>query len=79
MLLKLDNTTVVAYINKKSGTISASRNKLAKDIWNWAKRKDIWITTSHVPGVKNTTADLKSCLFYDNKDWSLNEKVTNPF
>ena len=75
MLLKLDNTTAVAYINKIGGTISASCNKLAKDIWNWAKGQDIWITASHVPGIKYTTADLRSHLFYDNKEWSLNEKV----
>ena len=76
--MKLDNTTAVPYINKKGGTISASCNKLAKDIWNWAKGQDIWITASHVPGVKNTTADLRSRLFYDNKEWSLNERVAKP-
>ena len=37
VLLKLDNTKAVAYINKKGGTISASCNKLTKDIWNWVK------------------------------------------
>ena len=41
VLLKLDNTTAVAYINKKGGTISSSCNKLAKEIWNWAKGQDI--------------------------------------
>ena len=74
--LKLDNTTAVAYIKKK-WVISASCNKLAKDIWNWAKVQDIWIIASHLPGVKNTTADLRSCLFYDNKEKFLNEKVAN--
>ena len=34
VLLKLDNTTAAAYINRKGGTISVSCNKLAKDIWN---------------------------------------------
>ena len=77
MLLKLDNTTAAAYINKKGGTISVSCNKLAKDIWNWAKGQDIfWITASYVPGVKNTTTDLRSHLFYGNKEWSLNERAT---
>ena len=78
MLLKLDNTTAVAYINKKGGTISASSNKLAKYIWNWAKGQDIWIITSHVTRVKNTTADARSRLFYDNKEWSLIERVAKP-
>ena len=31
VLLKLDNKTAAAYINRKGGTISASSNKLAKD------------------------------------------------
>ena len=78
VLLKLDNTTAVAYINKKGGTISASCNKLEKYIWNWAKGQDIWVTASHVPGVKNTTADLRSRLFYDNKKCYLNERVAKP-
>ena len=63
VLLKLDNTTAVAYINKEAGTNPASCNKLAKDIWNWAKGQDIWTTASHVSGVKNTTGDLRSRLF----------------
>ena len=62
-LLKLDNTTAAAYINKKERTISASCNKLEKDIWNLAKGQDIWITASHVTGVKNTAANLRSHLF----------------
>ena len=41
VLLKLDNITAVAYINEKGGTISASCNKLAKDIWNWVIGQDI--------------------------------------
>ena len=63
MLLKVDNTTAVAYTNKKGRTISASCNKLAKDFCNLAKGQDIWVTTSHVPGVKNTTTDLRLRLF----------------
>ena len=60
---------------KKGGTISAFCNKLAKDIWGWAKGQDIWITASQVPWVKNTTADIRSHLFYDNKELSLNMRV----
>ena len=58
-----------------TSNISASCNKSTKDIWNWTKGQNIWITASHVPRVKNFTADLRSRLFYDNKEWSLNERV----
>ena len=68
MLLKLDNATAVAYINKKEGTLLASFNKLANNIWIWAKGKDIWVTAYNVRGVKNTTADFRSSTFYDNRE-----------
>ena len=61
------------HTSTKRGTISASCNNLAKDIWNWAR--GICVTVSHAPGIKNTTSDLRSHLFYDNQEWYLNEKV----
>ena len=64
---------------KKEGeTISVFCNKLAKDIWNWAKGQDIWVRASHVHGVRNSATDLRSHLLYDNKEWSLNKRVAKP-
>ena len=74
MLLKLDNRTAVVYINKKWEPFQPLVTNY-KDIWNWAKEQDILISASHVPGVKNTITHLRSPLFYDNKEWSLNERV----
>ena len=63
--------------------VSKYCNDLAFDIWSWAVKKDIWLSASHVPGVENNIADLKSRYFYDNKEWSLNpymfEKVCEKF
>ena len=63
--------------------VSKYCNDLAFDIWSWAVKKDIWLSASHVPGVENNIADLKSRYFYDNKEWSLNpymfEKVCETF
>ena len=81
--MRLDNSTAVAYINKKGGMVSKYCNDLAFDIWSWEVKKDIWLSASHVPGVENNIADLKSRYFYDNKEWSLNpyiiEKVCEKF
>ena len=74
-MLKLDNTTVVAYTNHKGGMQSAACNKLAIQIWERAIQRDIWISASHIPMVKNTVADSKSRIFSGNKEWSLNPKV----
>ena len=35
--LKLDNQTVVAYINKKGGTHSKNCNDISLELWHWAK------------------------------------------
>ena len=75
VLLKLDNTTAVSYINKKGGTISYACNEMAKAIWTWAISKNIWLSAAHVPGATNTIADKSSRKFDDNKEWSINDKV----
>jgi len=72
LLLKLDNTTAVAYINHKGGMRSETCNSLAKDIWFWAMERNIWLSAAHVPGDLNVIADLKSREFKDNTEWSLN-------
>ena len=72
VLLRLDNFTVVAFINKKGGMVSKYYNDLACDICSWAVKKYIWLSASHVPGVENNIVDLKSRYFYCNKEWSLN-------
>jgi len=75
VLLKLDNSTAVAYVNHQGGIHLKSCNILAKSIWAYAVEKNIWLSTAHVPGVKNNIADKCSRVFYDNKEWSLNANV----
>ena len=75
VMLKIDNTTAVAYINKKGGTVSKSCNERTFEIWSWAIQHNIWLSASHVPGLENHVADLKSRHFNDNKEWSLNPKM----
>ena len=69
--LRLHNSTAVAYINKKGGAVSKHCKNLTSDIWSWAVKKDIWLSVSHVLGVENNIADLKS-RYFRYKEWSLN-------
>lgn len=41
ILLRLDNTTAVAYINAMGGTKSLDCNTMARTIWNWCIELDI--------------------------------------
>ena len=75
ILLRMDNTTAVAYINHMGGTKSIACNELAKTIWEWCITRKIWITAAHVPGVDNSIADKKSRIFNDNLEWMLHVDI----
>ena len=75
VLLQLDNSTGVAYINNPGGTVSPALTSLAKSLWLWALERDILITAQHIPGVSNTVADFESRLERDRSDWKLAQEV----
>lgn len=43
ILLRMDNTTGIAYINKMGGTRFKSLNKTTSDIWECCQEKQIFI------------------------------------
>lgn len=77
VLLRLDNTTAVAYINHFGGLKSQLCNALAKQIWGWCVQRHIWISAAHLPGRLNSIADFKSRSFNDQTEWMLNKNAFN--
>ncbi|CAH1248153.1 C16orf58 [Branchiostoma lanceolatum] len=75
VLLKLDNTTAVAYINRMGGTKSPTLAALALEIWHWALQKGLMLSASHLPGLDNTEADSCSRVFQDKTEWQLDRSV----
>ena len=73
--IKSDNTTAVAYVNHMGGTKSPDCNKLAREIWQWAIQRNIWLSACHLPGVFNVIADDKSRNFDDHTEWMLNKDI----
>ena len=60
VVLKIDNTTAVAYINRRGGTISPRLSQLAKNLWLWCMERNILFQAQHVPGMMNSIADTES-------------------
>ena len=58
VLLQLDNTTTVAYINNLGGTMSPQLTGISQ--WMWALQRDIMLTAQHIPGTSNCVADVES-------------------
>ena len=60
VLVKSDNSTVIAYINNQGGTKSTDLCMILWHLMQWCIEKGITLTSSHIPGVKNTLADVLS-------------------
>ncbi|XP_041469922.1 uncharacterized protein LOC121419534 [Lytechinus variegatus] len=75
VLMRIDNTTAVSYINEMGGIKSKECDELAQILWNWCIEHDIWVTAAHLPGVENVIADRRSRHFRDETEWMLNPKL----
>ncbi|XP_013393362.1 uncharacterized protein LOC106161058 [Lingula anatina] len=74
--LLVDNTTAVTYVKNMGGSHSLQCNEVARDIWQWAINRNIWLTVAHVPGVANVIADRESRKKYQSEtEWMLNPIV----
>ena len=60
VLIRSDNSTVVAYINKEGGTRSLPLCQLMWELLLWADSFQIELRAAHIPGKKNILADRLS-------------------
>ncbi len=72
VLLLLDNTTAVAYVNNLGRTVSAQATKLAREL---CLKRQIHLTAQHLPGKDNVRADTESRQMKDRSDWMLNPSI----
>ena len=77
VLVRTDNTTVVAYINKQGGLRSRQLHTLAHRLIMWSSAHLLSLRATHVPGVLNRGADLLSRGTPRYKDWKLHSEVVN--
>lgn len=71
ILLRVDNSTAKAYINKMGGTQFPHLHKLACDIWNWCEARSIWVHAAYIPSKENDIADEQSRLKNIDTEWEL--------
>jgi len=60
ILLRIDNTSAVAYINNMGRTASKELLTLMRDLWMRCLERNIHITAVHLPSVLNTIAKTDS-------------------
>lgn len=72
--LYLDNTVAIKYLDKMGGR-KVTLNNLTKEIWEWCKDRNIWISVFHIPGSRNCVADALSRKNNEDMEWMLCSKV----
>ena len=76
VLVAMDNSTVVAYINKQEGTHSAEMCALLWKIMTWCHYYHITLKARHIPGCLNVMTDLLSrSNQVQSTEWSLDPQV----
>lgn len=70
ILLRIDNTTAIAHLNKMGGVKFPNLNDITKEVWEWSIQREIWIFAEYVPSKKNI-ADKYSRLTNIDTEWEI--------
>lgn len=57
ILLRMDNTTSIAYVNRMGGIKYPWLTSLSRKIWQWCEKRDIWVFASYLTSKQNKDAD----------------------
>uniref|UniRef100_A0A914YLH6 Reverse transcriptase domain-containing protein n=1 Tax=Panagrolaimus superbus TaxID=310955 RepID=A0A914YLH6_9BILA len=70
-----DNTTAIAFINRRGGTKSVRLLEQATELWKWLLERKLWLVATHIPGKNNVEADKNSRVFKEKHEWSLDRHI----
>lgn len=71
ILLRVDNTTAVSYINRMGGIQYPNLNDISKTIWLFCEERNIWIFASYIVSKDNVDADKASRVKNVDTEWEL--------
>lgn len=71
ILMRIDNTTAISYINKAGGVKFPHLSELARKIWQWCENRKIWIVASYIASKENVDADTASRDTNLDTEWEL--------
>ncbi|KAG7298972.1 hypothetical protein JYU34_017443 [Plutella xylostella] len=70
LLLRIDNSTAICYINRMGGVQHTHLNNIARDIWQWCEVRGLFVFASYVKSSDNV-ADYGSRLINVDTEWEL--------
>ena len=75
ILLRIDNVTAIAFVNKMGGPHSTPLSNLAVEMWKWCCNRTIFVHAEHLPGKENVRADWESRHARDSSDWMIRRDI----
>lgn len=73
ILLRVDNTTAISYINRMGGIQFPHLNTLSRHIWQWCEKRKIWLFASYINTKENVEADQESRKINPDIEWELSD------
>lgn len=75
ILLRVDNTTAISYVNRMGGIQYPHLTYMTKLIWTWCEQRNIFIFASYVKSSQNFEADSESRKLNIDTEWELSSKI----
>jgi hypothetical protein len=75
VLLRLDNTTAIAYVNRAGGVQFPHLSELSRKIWEWCEERKIWLKASYIPSAENIETDRASRNVNADSEWELSQTM----
>ncbi|CAK1581282.1 unnamed protein product [Parnassius mnemosyne] len=71
ILLRVDNTTAISYINRMGGVQYPKLNNLSRLLWQFCEKRMIWVFASYIKSKDNKEADFESRNRNIDAEWEL--------
>lgn len=75
ILLRIDNTTAISYINRFGSIQYPHLMSLARQIWIWCEERGINLFASYIASLNNYIADRESRTISLDTEWSLSQNA----
>lgn len=73
VLLRVDNTTAISYINRMGGVQFPHLSLMAKQIWKYCESKGLFVFASYIKSSQNVIADIESRKLYSDIECELSD------
>lgn len=75
ILIRCDNTTAVAYINRMGSIQHPELHYLTKNIWQWCETRNLFLVATYINTHENWEADFESRKAPSETEWALSPKA----